>query len=80
MRRRTEEAVVPAFLAADFTGVFVVLATVFGAGLPMLDRYRFFFGFVTGAVVFVGAGTDAPKHTPSEASAATPTLKNEIIP
>jgi hypothetical protein len=75
-RRRT---VVATFVAAVFTGAFFV-ATVLGAGLPILERYFFFLNRVDGAVVFFVAGAVvAPRHTPTATSAANPTLVNEII-
>jgi hypothetical protein len=76
VRRRT---VVATFRAAVFTGAFFAAAAVLGTGFPMLDRYFFFFDFVEGAVVFVGAATVAPRHTPTATSAVSPTLVNEII-
>src|SRR5271163_4343536 len=78
-RRRTAEAVFTTFLAAVFTGAFFVLAAVLGAGLPMLDRYLFFFDLVDGGVVLVLTGTEAPRHTPTATSTANPTLVNKII-
>jgi hypothetical protein len=94
-RRRTAVVVavavfftaLPTGAAAAFTGVF--FAGVFGAGafaaavlgtaFPTLDRYRFFFAVVEGAVVLLVAGTVAPRHMPTAASAASPTLGKKII-
>jgi hypothetical protein len=79
-RRRAEVVVVAGFLTGVFAGGVFILATGLGAGFPTLDRYRFFFfDFVEGAVVFVGAVVDAPRHTPTATSTANPTLANGII-
>jgi hypothetical protein len=74
-RRRTAETVLTTLFAAVFTGVFLTLAT----GLPALERYLFFFDFVAGGVVFLVAGSAAPRHTPTATSTANPTLGHKII-
>jgi hypothetical protein len=75
-REEARRAVETTFFAALFTGFFLAAA----AGLPALDRYRFFFDFVDGAGVLVGVeGAVAPRHTPTATSAANPTLGKEII-
>jgi hypothetical protein len=78
MRRRTV-VVVAGFLTGVFAGRVFLAASGFGAGLPTLDRYRFFFDFVDGAAVLAGVCVDAPRHTPTATSTAHPTLVNKII-